>query len=641
MAQHGGTPPDNATVQNNATPEAMQILTASGKGGFVLDSKNLKSILLADDIIDKPAVVISVAGAFRKGKSFLLDMMLRYLTASDKSNWIHEQSQRGFPWRSGFRRHTTGILMWSKPIPVTLSDGTGANILLMDTQGTFDNKSTVHESSTVFALSTLLSSLQIYNITGNLQNDDLEHLQLFTEYGRLALDDTSSKPFQKLLILVRDWQYAHELPLGAGCGSELIKEWLDTPTGKKELEKVRTHIRGCFGQIEGFLLPHPGQNVASSPNFTGSSAEMDPVFVEKLNELMPQILAPEKMTVKSIAGNSVTAGQLFTFFETYANLFQSDKLPKPKNIMQATAEANNMAAAQDAKTQYIKEMEFLHSDDHPSLEQTELLGKHQEASEKAMKAFTDRKKMGDWKLSENYRLRLMKDIEEWYKFAERANNTKRQKERLNAENHNLGLIGTCKMTYINAMEEVAGEDVGFVPQKELDSAHEEARRKAMDQFKEEQKVFEGIEKDSQFALTQEIDNEFRRMLFHNDVKKDAKNFKAAQANMKAVGQAKRNYLSMMNAMTDGVALTVEELQKRHEKSMEVAVDLFESLKEGDERIAEGYLENMKDDIQRELESYLSANRHKQEMKEVQEQVLAITKQLEDAKKQRKPGCTIL
>ena len=38
-------------------------------------------------------------------------------------------------------------------------------ILLMDTQGTFDNQAIVRDSATIFALSTMLSSIQIYNIS--------------------------------------------------------------------------------------------------------------------------------------------------------------------------------------------------------------------------------------------------------------------------------------------------------------------------------------------------------------------------------------------------------------------------------------------------------------------------------------------
>jgi len=54
-----------------------------------------------------------------------------------------------------------------------------ASILLMDTQGAFDSMSTVKDCATVFALSTLLSSVQVYNLMSNVQEDDLQHLQVF------------------------------------------------------------------------------------------------------------------------------------------------------------------------------------------------------------------------------------------------------------------------------------------------------------------------------------------------------------------------------------------------------------------------------------------------------------------------------
>ena len=41
-------------------------------------------------------------------------------------------------------------------------------------------------------------SCQVYNLRGNLQSDNLQHLQLFTEFGRQAMDasDSNSTPFQ-------------------------------------------------------------------------------------------------------------------------------------------------------------------------------------------------------------------------------------------------------------------------------------------------------------------------------------------------------------------------------------------------------------------------------------------------------------
>ena len=59
---------------------AVQVVEGDEKGvGFKLNEEELKEVLLHPDVANRPVVILSVAGAFRKGKSFLLDFMLRYL----------------------------------------------------------------------------------------------------------------------------------------------------------------------------------------------------------------------------------------------------------------------------------------------------------------------------------------------------------------------------------------------------------------------------------------------------------------------------------------------------------------------------------------------------------------------------------
>lgn len=60
-------------------PHPIQIVKAKGKHSFDLDMEALKEVLLSEEVIDRKVVVLSVAGAFRKGKSFLLDYLLRFL----------------------------------------------------------------------------------------------------------------------------------------------------------------------------------------------------------------------------------------------------------------------------------------------------------------------------------------------------------------------------------------------------------------------------------------------------------------------------------------------------------------------------------------------------------------------------------
>jgi atlastin len=73
----------------------------------------------------------------------------------------------------------------------------------MDTQGTFEPNSTVKGSAFIFALSLMISSIHVYNIMGNLTEEDLQHLDLFSQYGRSAsLDNTNGPPFEVKKIII-------------------------------------------------------------------------------------------------------------------------------------------------------------------------------------------------------------------------------------------------------------------------------------------------------------------------------------------------------------------------------------------------------------------------------------------------------
>jgi len=52
---------------------------------FELNEEDLTKVLLDHRVKDNKVVVLSVAGAFRKGKSFLLNFCLRFLQAEVRS----------------------------------------------------------------------------------------------------------------------------------------------------------------------------------------------------------------------------------------------------------------------------------------------------------------------------------------------------------------------------------------------------------------------------------------------------------------------------------------------------------------------------------------------------------------------------
>jgi atlastin len=59
--------------------EPIQIVKVNKDHSLALEEEALKKILLKDEVKDKPVVVVSVAGAFRKGKSFLISFFIRFL----------------------------------------------------------------------------------------------------------------------------------------------------------------------------------------------------------------------------------------------------------------------------------------------------------------------------------------------------------------------------------------------------------------------------------------------------------------------------------------------------------------------------------------------------------------------------------
>uniref|UniRef100_A0A3Q3IAW7 GB1/RHD3-type G domain-containing protein n=1 Tax=Monopterus albus TaxID=43700 RepID=A0A3Q3IAW7_MONAL len=384
-------------------PRPIQIVQANeDEHSFELDVAALEKILLQDHIKDLNVVVVSVAGAFRKGKSFLLDFMLRYMHSQKSRSWMggDDEPLTGFTWRGGCERETTGIQIWSDVFVVDKPDGSKVAVLLVDTQGAFDSQSTIKDCATVFALSTMTSSVQVYNLSQNIQEDDLQHLQLFTEYGRLAMEEIYLKPFQSLMFLIRDWSYPYEHHYGVEGGNAFLEKRLQQ-NQHEELQNVRKHIHSCFSNIGCFLLPHPGLEVATNPCFDGRLRDINGDFKRELAKLVPLLLAPERLVEKEIGGNKVTCRDLVEYFKAYIKIYQGEELPHPKSMLQATAEANNLTAV-------------VCGGDKPYIAPADLEHFHEEFREHSVRYFRSVKKMGGEEFCQRYQNQLESELDEAY-----------------------------------------------------------------------------------------------------------------------------------------------------------------------------------------------------------------------------------
>lgn len=254
----------------------------------------------------------------------------------DITDWMGENSNAneltGFKWRGGRKPETTGIWMWSEIYTHDFENGEKVAIVLLDTQGIFDNRNSVKDNAVTFALSMMLSSVQCYNVMSNIQEDDLNHLEMFSEYARLSYEQSNEKPFQNLIFLLRDWQYAEETGLGWN-GQQVVDEVLSENDDQVEdMRRLRKRIKSSFNEISAYLMPHPGFVVAQSKKFTGNLQQIQPEFRNSVKELLPSLLAPENLVTKKINGQQIRARDMVEYLESYVNIFNGNTLPEPKTV---------------------------------------------------------------------------------------------------------------------------------------------------------------------------------------------------------------------------------------------------------------------------------------------------------------------
>ncbi|EDV25192.1 uncharacterized protein TRIADDRAFT_25986, partial [Trichoplax adhaerens] len=228
---------------------AVQILNVENQNNLQLNEAALESVLMREDFRDKKVVVVSINGKYRQGKSFLLNFFRFYLEKQianhQRSNnrsidWLdhdHIDHIRGFKWKRSSKRVTTGMYMWHRPFLVQLPDGEEVAVVLIDTQGLFDNTTSPLVNSVIFVLSTIISSQQIINVQKNISQVEFEQLKFVTQYAKYVTENRNAVPFQNLTFLVRDWINYDEYEFGVYGGNKYLQDLL-TEVQQKAIKSI-------------------------------------------------------------------------------------------------------------------------------------------------------------------------------------------------------------------------------------------------------------------------------------------------------------------------------------------------------------------------------------------------------------------
>lgn len=120
--------------------------------------------------IKGPISVISIAGGYRQGKSFLLNRLLLRI-------------KKGFDVGGTTNACTKGIWVWSKVLQGEYK-GKPINYLVADTEGLASITAGPNHDLKIFTLAILTSSNFIYNTKGTIDEDAINKLSLCVNLAR-------------------------------------------------------------------------------------------------------------------------------------------------------------------------------------------------------------------------------------------------------------------------------------------------------------------------------------------------------------------------------------------------------------------------------------------------------------------------
>lgn len=200
-----------------------------------------------------------------------------------------DDASEGFAWRPGKEKCTQGIWLWSSPFVFTdKEDGRRVGVLLMDTQGAWDDTMTKAQSATIFGLTALLSSKLIYNIQNRVEEDKLENMDYITTFAQTVVHDLPGReaPFGHLELLVRDWVHYEDGFTAKDCKEQMSQHLDDhlspTKVPGDAIPRVERLV-SSFKSISCTGLPHPGLQV-TKPQYNGDIDVIDRDFLHLLDD---------------------------------------------------------------------------------------------------------------------------------------------------------------------------------------------------------------------------------------------------------------------------------------------------------------------------------------------------------------------
>eukprot|EP01138_Halocafeteria_seosinensis_P005506 gb/GECG01005628.1/.p1 GENE.gb/GECG01005628.1/~~gb/GECG01005628.1/.p1 ORF type:complete len:782 (+),score=159.58 gb/GECG01005628.1/:1-2346(+) len=296
--------------------------------------------------------VVSIAGIYRTGKSYLLNKMM--------------DAPKGFQVGPTVKACTKGIWIWGKALETDDSD---EHILFLDTEGLGSTNRSETYDCRIFALALLLSSYFIYNSFGTIDGNAIQRLSLvvnLTKYihvkARQTDEDTGtefSQFFPHFLWVVRDFSVKLERNGKKISAREYLEEALRPEDSSSESAEqknaVRLLLRNFFPERDCITMVRPVNDEKQLARLADQpDEELRPEFRKQLEALKKRVF--NTVRPKTMYGQPLNGAMLANLAQQYVAALNDNKTPTISTAWDRVIQTQCSEAVEAALRKYRDEM---------------------------------------------------------------------------------------------------------------------------------------------------------------------------------------------------------------------------------------------------------------------------------------------
>ncbi len=303
-----------------------------------------------------PLGVISVAGMYRTGKSYLLNRMLL-----NRSN--------GFSVGPSINPCTKGLWMWSKPIPAHTPQGKPLNVLIIDTEGIGATDEDHNHDNKIMTLAILLSSYFIFNSMGTIDESSIQSLSFIVNITKSIQQKNGNHDFAKYLPafmwVIRDFSLQLKNKEGNPITSKEYLEYsLEMQPGNSEFiinkNQIRKMVKEYFPNRDCVTLVRPLLEEGNLQKLERTpSSRLRKEFIEQVNYLRKTVL--NSINPKKLNGQELNGEMFIDLIKSYVKMINDGAVPVIQTAWTYMRQNQAVNAKKNAIENYKKKTEELNN----------------------------------------------------------------------------------------------------------------------------------------------------------------------------------------------------------------------------------------------------------------------------------------